>query len=441
MNPGRSMRLVWLGLVALALAGCGWMGTREAPPLPGERASVILYQGELTPDARLSGRPVQLPEAYRNTNWSQAGGGALHAVGHVEGPTRLGKPAWRVDIGSGAGKYRPLLSEPLVADGRVYTMDSKFRVSAYEAAKGKRLWRRKLEIPKPDGEAFGGGIAYDGGRIYVSAGFAGVAALDAEDGSVLWSRPVSGPVRGAPLVMDGKVFVVTRDNQIAALSAEDGAPVWRHAGFAEPAALLGSSSPAGLDGTVIVPYSSGEIFALRAANGRPNWSDNLAAVRRLDATSALADIRALPVTDGNLVYAISHSGRTVAINLRTGARVWEKNVGGVRTPWIAGDWLFMLTNENRLICLSRRDGAIRWIAELDTYEDPEKRSDPIRWLGPMLVSGRLLLFGAHGKGISVDPADGAVVERFKLPGGVMAAAVADGTVYLQTGGADLLAYR
>lgn len=442
MTARRWMGPAAVGFLAVALSGCGgWMGAGEGPPLPGERAPVILYQGELEPDARLSGEPVLLPEPYRNTSWSQVGGGPLHAVGHVEGPVPAGKPAWRVDIGAGAGRYRPLLTEPVVADGKVYTMDSRFRVSAYEAGDGKRLWRTRLDVPKRDGTAFGGGIAYHGGRIYVGAGFAVIAALDAADGSVLWNRTVAGPVRGAPLVMDDKVFAIMRDNQLVALSAEDGEPAWRHAGFAESAALLGSSTPAGLDGSVIVPYSSGEIYALRAANGRPNWSDNLAAVRRIDATSALADIRALPVTDGNLVYAISHSGRTVAINLRSGARLWEKNVGGVRTPWIAGEWMFMLSNENQLVTLSRRNGAIRWIAQLDSYEDEKKRTGPIRWIGPMVLSGRLLVFGGHGEGLSIDPADGAVVERFKLPGGVMAAAVADGTLYLQTEDAALLAYR
>src|SRR3546814_13420392 len=82
-----------------------------------------------------------------------------------------------------------------------------------------------------------------------------------------------------------------------------GEKLWLHTGFSEPAGLLGGASPA-VDGeTVVVPYSSGEIFALRVENGRVVWSDNLTAVRRADALSSLADIRAAPVVDRGLVLA------------------------------------------------------------------------------------------------------------------------------------------
>jgi len=429
-------------ICALLLGGCGsWFGEKEEPPLPGKRISILLYDDDLAPDPRIAGKPVELPPPYRNPAWTQVGGGSLHAVGHVDGPVEFGRPAWRVSFGAGAGKYRPLLSSPVVAGGRVFTMGAAYTVSAYDAEKGKRIWRTRLKVPARDGETFGGGIAYDAGRIFATTGYEDVVALDAEDGKIVWTTKVPGPMRAAPLVMEGQVFVVTVDNQLVALDAATGDRKWRHAGFAEPTALLGSAAPAGLDGTVIVPYSSGEIFALRTVNGRPTWSDNLAAVRRVDATSALADIRALPVTDGDLVYAVSHSGRMVAIDLRTGARAWERNIGGTQTPWLAGDWIFVLTNEAQIVCLGRRDGRVRWITQLDQYENPKDMEGPIDWIGPMAVGGRLLVFGGHGGGLAIDPSDGAILEKFKVPDRVMAAAVADGTIYLQTANADLVAYR
>lgn len=441
MNITRHTAIAALG-AALLLAGCDtWFGETEAPPLPGERISVLVYESELRPDPQFAGQPVTLGGAVRNNSWSQAGGGALHAIGHAEGPSSIGRAAWHVDIGSSAGSRRPLLGGPIIADGRVFTMDSKFRVSAYSEDKGKRLWRVEREPVKRDWEAFGGGMAFADGKLYVSTGYGRLAALNPDDGAMIWEHDLPGPVRAAPLVMDGMVFAVTVDNQLFAIEAQSGQRKWRHAGFAETAMLLGAAAPAGVDGTVIVPYSSGELFALSATDGRPLWSDNLAAVRRVDAASALADIRALPVTDGALAYAISHSGRTVAIDLRTGARAWERNIGGVRTPWIAGDWLFMLTNEAQLIALSRREGKLRWIAQLDRYEDPEDKEDQIHWFGPAVVNGTVFAFGSHGKGVAVDPADGAIKESFRSPDDVMAIAVAGGTLYLQTEDADLYAYR
>ncbi len=430
-----------LTAASFLFTGCDWFGEAEAPPLLGERISVLVSDNELKPDPQLAGQPVSLGKAVNNGAWSQAGGSPLHAVGHVAGPSSIGRATWDVDIGSSAGSRRPLLSGPVIANGRVFTMDSKFRISAYTVDEGDRLWRVERDPVKRDWEAFGGGLAFADGKLYLSTGYGQLSAMNPENGAVIWEHDLPGPIRAAPLVMDGMVFAVTVDNQLFAVDAGTGERKWRHAGFAETAMLLGAATPAGIDGTVIVPYSSGEVFSLRASDGRPIWSDNLAAVRRVDAASSLADIRALPVTDGALVYAISHSGRTVAIDMRTGARVWERNVGGVRTPWIAGDWLFMISNESQVIALSRREGRIRWIAQLDRYEDPEDKEDAIHWYGPAVVGGTVLVFGGHGKGVAIDPADGTIKEIFNSPDDVMAIAVAGETLYLQTEDADLYAYR
>src|SRR5690606_4755356 len=140
---------------------------------------------------------------------------------------------------------------------------------------------------------------------------------------------VSAPVRAAPTVEGGRVFVVGIDNQLTALDARTGEVLWTHAGIIEDAGLLGGASPAAEAGVVIAPYSSGEIFALRAETGRQLWSDSLAAIRRVGALASLADIRGLPVIDRDIVVATSHSGRTAGIDLRTGARIWEQDIGGI----------------------------------------------------------------------------------------------------------------
>ena len=36
-------------------------------------------------------------------------------------------------------------------------------------------------------------------------------------------------------------------------------------------------------------------------------------------------------------------GRIVALELATGQRLWEQNFAGISTPWVAGDWLFVVT--------------------------------------------------------------------------------------------------
>ena len=68
----------------------------------------------------------------------------------------------------------------------------------------------------------------------------------------------------------------------------------------------------------------------------------------------MSDIDADPVIDSGQVFAIGQGGRMVALELNSGQRQWEINIAGIATPWIAGEWVFVVTDEAKLICLHRR---------------------------------------------------------------------------------------
>jgi outer membrane protein assembly factor BamB len=210
----------------------------------------------------------------------------------------------------------------------------------------------------------------------------------------------------------------------------------------EVAGVLGGASPAVSKGVVVVPYSSGELFALRTSNGRPLWSDNLGALSVLDAVSSLSDIRGRPIIDGNRIIAISHSKRMVALDLRSGLRVWERKIGGIQSPWLAGDFIYILSGENKLICMAKAEGLIVWVAELRNYEDMEDQEGLIIWSGPALAGDRLILTGSHGVVLSISPYTGRLLGRMEMPDPVrIEPIVAGDTIYILTDEADLIALR
>ncbi len=442
MTAKSGFRVLALVAAALLLSACGaWLGGKEALPLPGERISIMLFQRDLTPDPRIADLDIHLPKPELNSDWPQSGGYPDHAMHHLKVATNITE-VWRVDVGAGSGGDRRLLSAPVVADGTVYAVDVNFVVSAYDASDGARRWRFDPEVPKNDREAFGGGVAHDGGRIFLTTGFAMIFAIDAANGQEIWRRATSGPIRAAPTATGGRIYVITIDNEITAYNAANGETLWSHAGFAEAAGLLGGASPAVSGSTVVAPYSSGEIYALRVENGRVIWFDNLAALRRLDQISSLTDIRGRPVIDRGLVFAISHSGRMVAIDQRTGGRAWDRNIGGVEMPWVAGDFIFLITNDSELVGLTRRGGRVRWIRPLPRFEDAKNREDLIHWSGPVLVSDRLVVVGSYGEALSISPYTGEILGRVKLPAGTsLAPIVAGGTLYIITDKAQLIALR
>lgn len=425
----------------LALGGCGWLGEEEAPPLPGERLSVMLLESDLEPDPRLADLEVRLPKPYLNPDWPQSGGYSDHAMHHLEAAVDL-KEIWSSGFGDGGDDEERLLSAPIVVGDRVFTVDVDYEVTAFDAKDGDVVWRKEVEIPDEDDDAFGGGLAFEGGVLYLSTGYAKLIALKAGDGEELWRVHVDAPMRAAPAVAKGVVLVATVDNQSVAFDAKDGEELWSHTGFSETAGMLGGSSPALNDEMAVVPYSSGEVFALAAKNGRVSWNGTLTSLRRVDALSSLADIRGAPVIDRGVVYALSQAGRMAAFDLRSGARIWEKRIGGINTPWIAGDFLFVLANEGHLVAMTRRGGRVRWLTSLPIWEDPEDPVDPISWVGPVLAGDRLVLGNSLGEVWTISPYTGKILGRVDVDDPVrVAPVVAGGTIYVQTEGGRLIAFR
>ncbi|MEE8333854.1 MAG: PQQ-binding-like beta-propeller repeat protein [Alphaproteobacteria bacterium] len=429
-----------MGLLVLLSACDSWLGGKREPPLPGKRISVMAFDRLLEPDQQLADLAVRLPKPFVNADWPQAGGYPNHAMHHLsaDGPLRR---VWRVDIGDGSGSTAQLLSAPVVADGVVYTIDARAEVRAFNASTGNRLWRRRLTSEHED-DSFGGGLAFAGGRLFVTTGFAQVIALEAATGKEIWRVRVGGPIRAAPTVFRGRIFVTTIANELVALDAKDGKVKWNHVGITETAGLLGGAAPTADGSVVMAAYSSGEIVALRIENGRVIWSDSLTALRRSNPVSTIAHVRGRPVIDRGQVLVTANSGRTVAIDLRTGARLWERAIGSAYGPWVAGAYVYLISNDGLIVCLIRKTGGVRWVRQLQRFEDEEDQEGPIFWSGLVLAGDRLLLGGSHGELLSVSPYTGNLLGRVDISDKVfIAPVVAGNTVYVLTDGGRLIALR
>lgn len=439
-----SVRALSAMLICLGtLTACsGWYGGGEEPPLPGERVSVLLRESRLSADPNVADLEVKLPAAVVNDAWPQHGGSPAHRLFHPAGPK---KPAlaWSAELGETAAGASQLLARPIVAEGSVFAMGAFGSISAFDAKTGALRWRKTSEELALDDSVFGGGLAYDQGRLFMTLTTGNVIGLDAKNGEEIWRQELTLPVRSAPTVADGIVLVLTADNQVYALDQETGQPAWRHAGFFEASGVLGGPSPAVDGGIAVVPYSSAEVFALRLDNGRPLWSDTLERPRRTQALAQINDIDGTPVIDGDRVYVGGRGGQVAAIDMRRGVRAWDADLAAVDTPWIAGDFIYLLTERNEVVCLLRDDGRIRWITQMPATADPEDAdAEALTWRGPVLAGDQLYLTSSGGDLITLSPLDGAQIERLELPAAAAATPViADGAVFILTENAELLAYR
>jgi outer membrane protein assembly factor BamB len=451
----KRLRIAILALVLAPLAACssvpnplnafdflsGGDENQDTAPTDG-RISILSFEQTLQTGTDVDLATVTLPPAYINSVWPQPGGYPTHALQHTQASGNL-DVAWRHSIGQGSNNDRRLNARPVIADGRIYAGDATGRITALDADSGTEIWSMRLEVPNRfDRMSFGSGLAYDSGRVFAHSGFNFFVAIDAETGAEIWRTETLVPFHGAPTVVDGRVFVTSDDNELLALDAATGAVMWTYQGIIETARLLTGPSPAVLGDIVVAPFASGELVALRVQNGNPVWSDSLTRAGGLTAMSEINDVAGSPVIMEGTVYAMSHSGTLVAIELRTGERIWTQPAGGLHTPWVAGDFLYVITSESELVCLNRHTGVVHWITQLDLFENPNRRKNRIAWAGPVLAGGRVFLASSSGDGVVVNAYDGEIIRQYGLGSPVyVAPVIANETVYVVTDDARLLALR
>ncbi|MCP1335626.1 outer membrane protein assembly factor BamB family protein [Futiania mangrovi] len=448
MSPRRLLRLyrpLALALVALPLAGCGAyesiFGGEDEARLEGTRIPVLGTGGGLVADPAVAGTAVRVPPPVAIYDWPQTGVTPGHAVGALAGPSSF-DVRWSVNVGDGGGSDTPVLSQPVIVGERIFVKDGEAGVHALARASGSTIWSVDLT---PEGErsdtGFGGGLAYDAGRLFVTMPFGFVAALDPQTGNELWRASLGVPMRGAPAAAGGRVYAVTHDNQLYALDQSSGTVLWSYRAIVEPAGLLKTGVPGLRDDLVVAPFGSGEIVGLRPANGAVLWGDTLARTGLVTPLAALSAVAGSPVVEGDRVYAISHGGRFVALDALTGRRIWTIDVAGTEMPWSAGDHLFAVTTEAQVIAVRKADGRIRWVSSLPAFEDPDDREDPIFWSGPVLAGGQLVLTGSDGRLVALSPLDGSIVREADAPASFLAPVVAGDTLYVLGRDGTLAAFR
>ena len=387
--------------------------------------------------------PIRLAPATLNTDWSHRGGGPAHRISHPSVGEALALQ-FSVDIGEGNDKGARITADPVVSGGVIYTVDAYARVSAVSTT-GSVLWTRDL-APRTDNasSASGGSLAISDGRLFVGTGYGRLTALDAATGSKLWSQDLDAPGTAAPTVAGKLVYIVARDSRAWAFDVETGRIAWTADGTAPTSSFGGGSGPAVGNELAVFPFPSGEVVAAFPRGGLTRWSTVITGQRLGHVAASVSDISADPVIDGNRVYVGNISGRTVALDLATGERLWTLNDGATSPVVPAGDSIFLLNDLNQLIRADAGSGAVIWRVDLPRFvsDKPKRQRDIHALYGPILAGGRLIVASSDETLREFDPVSGALLRTSDLPGGATSnPIVAGGVLYIVSTKGQLLAFR
>ncbi|KZY46828.1 quinoprotein [Roseovarius sp. HI0049] len=438
--------------ISLGLAGIVLLAACEKKEviLTGERENIhaVLSEGNVettlaSNQAPAAAPPLSLPATRANADWTQSIASPATRTAH---PALGATPRliWSVDIGAGDGKRNRINADPVVAGGRVFTLDSEARVSAVSTS-GQLLWTRDLTPPNDSGtDASGGGLAYGAGKVYVSSGFGLLTALDAATGAEVWQQDLRTTGTGSPTVYDGLVYLVSGDEVGWALDANNGRIKWQMTGTQDRNNVLGAPAPAVSSKYAIFAFGSGQVQGAFRKGGLRRWDAQVAGRRLGFGTGSVTDITTDPVIEGNTVYVGSHAGRTVALDIGNGERIWTAPDGPLNPVWPAGDSIFMVSDRNELLRLSARDGSRLWARKLPffTNSKPKRQNEIYAHHGPIIAGGRLIIASNDGLMRFFNPQNGQSLGSVELPGGATTEPVVAGrTLYVVSTNGQLLAFR
>ena len=428
------------GFVMLALSAC----SESELILDGDRIAIIEASNMIAADPAAFAEGAGLPDAIDILNAGHPGLSAGHTGGNVKAALPF-KRAWRASIG-GFGDSLTELAQPMVAGEQVFTVAPNGTVTAFDIKTGKTNWQVSVEEFTDDPlPGIAGGLAVRGETLFVHAGGRSLAALSVQDGSTIWSISVRLPVRGGPTVIGQEAIAVTDlDGNIFAYSANDGSLFWERTGLPVNTVVYGAPSPAFANGQLAVAGYGGDISLLDANSGQIIWSDSLAAFSPRTPLQRLGDIRAHPVFDGGLVFAVSQAGQIAAFNARSGLSIWDKPIGGIEMPWVAGKSLFLQTIDGRLYALRRSDGAVRWVADLPGAlpKGVVASKDIPRYVGPIVVDGKIMVISKSGSLFAFDADTGDGGKTIDVGSDVVTAPqLASGMMFVLSGNGTLTAFE
>ncbi len=409
----------WLGKglclcgMALCLSACS-----QDKKLPeGVRVSAL---GDFSGAELFQNKKITvLPAAYPNALWEQAGVNPQHIIGNLKAGFAL-QELWTENFGKGISKRDILLASPVVSGNKVFVMDSKGLVSAFNINSGERLWENNLTANIggfKETKSRASGMAVDNGTLFATTGFGGVFAMNTENGSPKWRKVMESPIRIAPTVTDKMLLVQTVDNKLYALDKTNGQELWRFGVAHEDTVIAGGAAPAydADDNVVVAGFSNGEIVVLNAAVGTPLWSEMLVSNKQVTSTTEINTIGAYPIVQEGVIYAISNSNIMLAVDMRSGEKLWEREIGSMQNMLLAGDYLFVISNRNILYAIDKNDGETMW--SMDVYEhlrDEDDDSVSVYAAPPLMLNGQILLAFSNGSVIKIDAATGTLRAKTNL---------------------------
>lgn len=240
-------------------------------------------------------------------------------------------------------------------DGRrVYAMFANGDLAAFDYG-GKMVWANSFApLKNPYGHAASLALWQDKVIVQLDHGegdekVSRLVVLNAADGKVAWEKPrETHGTWSTPITIEaaGKPQIITLGlTHVIAYAAADGAELWRADGIEGEI----TPSPVFAGGLVLAPSPSIKLMAIRPEGAGDVTKTHVA----WEFEEGVPDVTS-PVSDGQRVYLVTSSGLLTAVDLKTGKKVWDKELDQEfkASPSVVGDRLYLVSAKGTVFVLA-----------------------------------------------------------------------------------------
>ena len=355
---------------------------------------------------------------------------------------------WEIDTNQNIDDENPLLPKPIFISSNIYLLNNSGVLYKINGGTGQTIWKKNIfqnledtviGTPAVSGQLTRNGIV----TLYMHNGFDELVAVNGDNGEKNWTKKHDLPFRGGITVKNDVLFLNDFEGNLLAIS-NDGKTIWTSFLGSDHNSIYTSARPVFAKNKIVVPGSSGSFFVLDFDDGEVLWTKNISSNKYLPKLYHAGDIIANPIYHNGNIYVVSQSGITAKFDLNTGEELWSAQVGGLETPALSGETIFVNGNMGLFVALDIETGNLRWKKQFPKYVNEDSfflDKEIAIYKGPTIVNSKILLSKPDGNIAVFDANSGNEVSFINVEKLAVSPMPVEKKLFLLTVNGKLIAYK
>ena len=359
------------------------------------------------------------------------------------------KKIWQVNTDQVIDDENPYLPDPIYLSKNLFLLNNSGVLYKIDTNNGKIIWKKlifkNLENTIIGTPAVSGKLSNNGEvSIYAHNGVNEILALNGDNGEVIWKKNHHLPFRGGITSYKNSILVSDFEGNFLSINNINGETIWNIFLGSDYNSVYTSARPIAAENKIIVPGTGGAFFVISNDTGNVLWSENISSNKQLPKIFHSGDIIANPIYYEGKIYIVSQSGFTAAFDINTSEELWNIAVGGLETPSLSGETIFVNGHMGLLTAIDIVSGKLRWKKKFPSYINENSLfsdKEIAIYKGPTLAGSKILLSNLDGKITIIEATNGNEIGNLKIDKLALSPIPADKKLFFLTSEGKLLAYQ